>query len=324
MFKNKKVLVTGGTGMIGTEVVDLLLQRGAKVTVASYDRPKYNTHRYVKYRHVDLRDFNICKYICRGQDIVLNLVGVKGSPVMAKERPASFFVPMLQFDTNMMEAARLADVEWYLFTSSVGVYGNFESHEDDLWELPPSKNDWYAGWAKRMGELQAETYKIQYNWDRVSIVRPANVFGRKDNFDPETGMVIPSLITRIERGEDPLVVWGDGSAERDFIYARDVAKICLFVVENQITKPVNAGTGIGLSIRDLVHTIVKYTQNKPEIVFDDSKPTGDAKRVLNVKRLKEELGFDDFTEFDDAIREVVSWYSKHASLFSQRYDAFKE
>jgi GDP-L-fucose synthase len=318
MFKDKKVLVTGGTGMIGAEVVDLLLEKGAIVTVASIDKNIFD-HR-VRYIQEDLRSFEVCKKICKKIDIVFNMIGVKGSPVMTKEKPASFFVPMLQFNSNMMEAARINDVGWYLYTSSIGVYGNFESPEDDLWKLNPSKNDWFAGWAKRMGELQAESYKIQYGWDRVSIIRPGNVFGKRDNFNPETCMVIPSLITRIENGESPLSVWGDGSAIRDFIYAKDVAKICCFLVENKITQPVNAGTGNGLSIKKLVETILRHTKNSPPVSWDISKPTGDHKRVLNIDRLKG-LGFNDFTDIDTAISEVIHWYHNNNI---KRYDVFKE
>ena len=308
--------------MIGTELVQLLVKKGAQVKVVS-NEDKIRSDHGVEFEYADLRSFEDCLRVCEGMDIVFNMIGVKGSPKMAKERPASFFVPMLQFDTNMMEAARLCDVEWYLYTSSMGVYKNFDSVEDEVWDTFPSENDWFAGWAKRMGELQAEAYKIQYGWDKVSIVRPANVFGGKDNFDPETAMVIPSLISRIEEGENPLKVWGDGSALRDFIFAGDVAKICCYLVENEITEPVNAATGKGVSIKELVETIVQHTKNKPEIVWDTTKPSGDPKRVLNVDKLKG-LGFNDFSDLTESIKKVVDWYNTNKELVDKRYDAFKE
>ena len=222
MFKDQKVLVTGGTGMIGRELVSLLLEREAIVYVASLDEgvDLPNNVRHVK---VDLTDFGSCMAVCDGMDYVFNLVGVKGSPKMCKEQPADFMVPMLQFNTNMMEAARRCDVKWYLYTSSVGVYYPAPIlKEDDVWKTFPSNNDRFAGWAKRIGELQAQAYSIQYGWDRVSIVRPANVYGPFDNFDPENAMVVPSLIRKAH--ENPsLDVWGDGSPVRDFIHSRDVA-----------------------------------------------------------------------------------------------------
>lgn len=319
-LNKKQVLVAGGTGMIGQEVIALLLSKGANVIVASNeDKSKLTLD--VEHKKVDLREFAQCKEVTKGIDVVFGLVGVKGSPKMAAERPASFFVPMLQFDTNLMEAARLSDVEWMLFTSSVGVYGKFDSPEDDLWNEYPSKSDWYAGFAKRMGELQREAYRIQYGWDKVSVIRPANVMGKYDNFDPETGMVIPSLIAKIESGLEILPVWGDGSAERDIIYAKDVAKICLFLVENEITAPVNAGTGIGISIKKVVETILKFTKNKPKVEWDISKPTGEKRRVLNTKRL-ESLGFNDFTPFEVAIQEVVEWYNQNKAIVNNRYNPF--
>jgi len=319
-LNNKRVLVTGGTGMIGQEVVNKVLQRGGDVIVAS-NEDENRLGLDVEYVKCDLRDFETCKQITKNIDVVFNMVGVKGSPKMTKERPASFFVPMLQFDTNMMEAARLNDVGWFLFTSSVGVYGDFESPEDKVWDDFPSPNDWYAGWAKRMGELQASAYSTQYGWDRVSIIRPANVFGKYDNFNPETGMVIPSLMARIESGEDPLVVWGDGSNIRDFIYAGDVAEICCFLVENEITSPVNAGRGWGITIKDVVTSIVETTDKNPDVVWDTTKPSGDKKRVLNVERLKK-LGFENYTAWPDALRWTWEWYKEHKETVDNRYNPF--
>lgn len=320
-LQGKKVLVTGGTGMIGQEVVGLLLQKGANVKVVSNDDKSRLKHD-VEFVKADLREFENCKQITKGVDVVFNMIGVKGSPLMTQKNPASFFVPMLQFDTNMMEAARLNDVGWYLFTSSVGVYGNFESPEDDVWKGFPSPNDWFAGWAKRMGELQRDAYVKQYGWDRVSIIRPANVFGKYDNFDKETGMVIPSLISRIESGETPISIWGDGTSVRDFIYAKDVAKICLFLVENGITQPVNAGTGKGVSIAELVELILKHTKNKPPVVWDTTKPSGDKRRVLNTERLNS-LGFTEYTDFSKSIEEVVEWYGQNYKTANDRYNPFK-
>ena len=251
MFKNQKVLVTGGGGMIGRSLINFLIEKKAQVTIVdlteSSDLPKG-----VNYQKADLRYFDQCESICEGIDYVFNLVGVKGSPKMCAEQPADFMVPMLQFNTNMMEAARRANVKWYLYTSSVGVYAPAEVFkEDDVENTVPSPNDRFAGWAKRMGEMQAEAYFIQYGWDKVSIVRPANVYGAYDNFNPENAMVVPSLIRKAQEN-DVLEVWGDGSTIRDFIHADDVALGMLFAVENKIIQPINLGSGKGYSIKEVV------------------------------------------------------------------------
>ena len=321
-YKNKKVLVTGGTGMIGRQLVDLLVNRGANVYVVSLDPPK-GLPESVKYLYADLTDFSACQDACSGMDYVFNLVGVKGSPKMCKEQPADFMVPMLQFNTNMMEAARLAEVKWYLYTSSVGVYHPAEVFkEDDVWSTFPSDNDRFAGWSKRMGELQAEAYKIQYGWDCVSIVRPANVYGPYDNFDPENAMVIPSLI-RKSYENDKLEVWGDGSPIRDFIHSRDVALGMLHMVDNKINVPVNLGSGEGITIKQIVDIVVEKCPKDIEVEWDISKPAGDKRRILDSTRA-ESVGFKTSISLEDGIQETIDWYEKNRSTIDDRHNAFKK
>ena len=322
MFKNKKVLVTGGTGMIGRQLVELLVERNADVYVVSLDQP-VGMPEGVKFANVDLREFSNCVGACEGMDYVFNLVGVKGSPKMCKEQPADFMVPMLQFNTNMMEAARRADVKWYLYTSSVGVYHPAEVFkEKDVWKTFPSENDRFAGWAKRIGELQAEAYKIQYDWDRVSIVRPANVYGPYDNFDPENAMVIPSLI-RKAYSDDELVVWGDGSPIRDFIHARDVAQGMIHMVEHKVTEPVNLGSGTGVAIREIVDVIVENCEFPIRVVWDRDKPSGDKRRVFDMQRAYCR-GFKPQISIEDGIRETMDWFIQNRDIIDKRYNAFKQ
>lgn len=241
LFRDANVLVTGGTGMIGRCLVESLVSLGAKVRIASLDDPS-RAHPGAVFRRADLTRIEECLEACAGMEFVFHLAGIKGSPLMTAKKPASFFVPTILFNTNMMEAARRSGVRRYLYTSTVGVYAPAEIfREDDVWKTFPSDNDKFAGWAKRMGELQAEAYRIEHGWNGVSIVRPANVYGRYDNFDPANAMVIPSLIRRALDGEDPFVVWGDGSPVRDFIHASDVAAGMQFVVEKCFLQPVNLG-----------------------------------------------------------------------------------
>lgn len=329
-YSDKHVLVTGGSGLIGRPLSQMLLDAGAKVTIASLDNPIAlpNGARFIR---ADLREFEVCRSLCEGQDIVFQLAGIKGSPVATKTKPASFFVPTLQFSTNMMEAARLTDVQWYLNTSSVGVYGSAEIfYEDAVWDNVPSTHDKFAGWAKRIGEMQAEAYEIEYNWKRCSIVRPANVYGPWDSFSNESAMVIPSLIKRAcgnitshgERigYENPLKAWGNGSPIRDFIHAKDVARGMMMAVEQNITQPINLGSGIGVTIKELAETIANIRGINVE--WDTNKPNGDTKRLMDITRATS-LGWKPEISLLGGISETIEWYEKHGQN-NNRYDVFSD
>ena len=320
-IKDKNILVTGGTGMIGRQVVDLLVEEGANVYVASLDKPT-GLPKGVEFLECNLQWFGNCLKVCDGMDIVFNVVGVKGSPKMCKEQPADFMVPMLQFNTNMMEAARISKVKWYLYTSSIGVYHPAQVfYEDDVWDTFPSENDRFAGWAKRIGELQAEAYNIQYGLDNVSIVRPANVYGPYDNFDPENAMVIPSLITKAFKN-DVLEVWGDGSPIRDFIHAKDVARGMVHMVKNEITEPVNLGSGTGVSIKEIVDIVCESVEKDISVMWDTSKPSGDRKRILDVSRATS-YGFESEIDIQTGIKDVIKWFAENKDIIDERYNVFK-
>lgn len=322
-FNNKKVLVTGGTGLIGRQLVKLLLTAGAQVRVVSLDDSS-RAHPDAEFIQANLLDFKTCRDICDGMEYVFHLAGIKGSPAMTSQKPASFFVPTILFNTNMMEAARQCGVDRYLYTSTVGVYAPAEIfYEDDVWLTFPSENDRFAGWAKRMGELQAEAYMIEFDWRQIAIVRPANVYGPYDNFDPHNARVIPSLIRRALDGERPLNVWGDGTPVRDFIHARDVARGMMLVLEKIPGYPINLGSGKGCSIREIVDMIVACMDDPPEIVWDTSKPAGDQKRLMDTTKACA-LGFRPEISLQDGIREVMDWYASHRDLIDKRYNVFTE
>jgi GDP-L-fucose synthase len=318
MFENKNVLVTGGSGMIGRELVTLLQARGARVRVADIKDPDGMND--IEFVRADLRDFSDCKKIVKGMDYVFNLVGIKCSPKVCLERPADIMGPMMQFNTNMLEAAMKEGVDWYLYTSTVGVYQPAEVLvEDDVWQTQPSKNDWFGGWAKRMGELQCQAYERQYGEGRCSIVRPANVYGAYDNFDLESAMVVPSLIRKAFSG-NKLSVWGDGSAIRDFIHARDVAEGMIFAVENKITQPMNLGSGEGVTIKKVTEIVAEIAG--VEVEWDTTKPSGDARRVFDMTRANS-FGFFPKVSIEDGIRETVSWYLENKNFADAGLDSFK-
>ena len=300
MFKNKNILVAGGSGLIGRQLVRLLKDEGAHVKVVD---KKTNPD-------MDLTIYDNCIEACHDMDYVFNLLCIKGSPIAMKEKPASHMVPMLQFNTNLMEAARICKVSKYLYTSSVGVYHPTEVFmEDDVWKTFPSKNDWFAGWTKRIGELQAESYEIEYGWKGISIVRPGNTYGPHDDFDSDNAMVVPSLIKKILSDEKQITLWGDGSNVRDFTHCRDVAKGMMLVMKKSpgATNPINLGSGSGFSIEELVNMILKNVDKKPRVIWDNTKPSGDKIRVMNVDKAKS-LGYNPSISLEQGIKETIDWY----------------
>ena len=227
-----------------------------------------------------------------------------------KERPASHLVPMLMFNTNLMEAARECKVQRYLYTSSVGVYHPTDVLiEDDVWKTFPSVHDWYAGWTKRIGELQAQAYQIQYGWNEISIVRPTNTYGPYDDFDSDGATAVPSLIRKFLSGKSSVVIWGDGSNVRDFMYSEDVARGMMLVMKKSPGPeyPVNLGSGKRHSIKDLVNIILSNIDEKPKLIWDTSEVTGDSVRVMDVSRAKS-LGFEQTISLEEGIRKTIDWY----------------
>lgn len=247
MYKNRKVLVAGGTGTIGIPLVRRLIEAGARVTVVSMDSPEYARMVFgneVSFQQIDLTNLDNCLTATSGQDYVFNLVGIKGSVGIGESKVADYFVPMLWYQTNLMEAAFRSRVSRYLFVSSICGYpqSSAPKEEDSMWDGIPKQNDRFPGLAKRIGEVQGETYLQQYGWDAVRIVRPSNVYGSYDDFNPATAQVIPALISRMVNGENPLKVWGDGSAVRDFIFSEELADWLMVALEKAPPcVPVNLG-----------------------------------------------------------------------------------
>ena len=323
-FKGKDVLITGGTGLIGLSLLKLLLLTSVRsVLVVSLDDYHADDNR-VKFIKKDLRFLENCITLCEDKDIVFHLAGIKGSPSMTALQPASFYVPTLMFSINMMEAARRANVKQYLFTSSVGVYSPAEIfYEDDVWKTFPSENDKFAGWAKRICELQSDCYSIEHNWKEISIVRPANVYGPEDNFDPKSSMVIPSLIKKVFETDKVIEVWGDGSTIRDFIFCDDVARGMIFAIENSINKPINLGSGKGYSVKELVEIIIKYSGKDVKVFWDTSKPQGDKKRILSMER-SNSYGFYPEIDLEEGIKLTVNWYNENHFKLKKKYNSFNE
>ena len=311
-YKNKRVLVAGGTGTIGVQLTRKLIKLGADVTVVSLDVPSRSKKLfgdYVEYIQADLTDKVNCLKVTAGQEIVFNLLCNKGAASISRKRAAECFIPMILYQLYLMEAAYKNNVERFLFVSSIGAYPNIAIRkEEDLWEGFPKQIDCYAGIAKRIGELQGEVYSLIYDWGAVRIVRPANVYGAYDNFDSKTGQVIPALITRMVSGENPVRIWGF-SAVRDFIYSEDVADGMLLALEKlPPCEPVNLGSGIGYTVYRVANIISSYMEPVPEIIQQKDVDIGDSVRVLDTVKAKSLLGFEMQTPIEVGIKQTIDWY----------------
>lgn len=319
-FTGKNALVTGGTGLIGRQVVDILCDAGANVKIVSLDRIRGND----KAEHIygDLTSFDFCKDMTKDMHFVFHVAGIKGSIEVTKAKPASFLVPLLMMNTNVLEACRINRVQKVVYTSSIGSYASAEVlKESESVDGPPM--DMFPGWAKRMAEMQIQAYNIQYGIDNFSIVRPCNVYGPGDNFNPENAMVIPSLIYRIYHKEDPVVVWGDGTAIRDFAYSRDVAEgIILALHYGTGAGFVNLGSGRGYSIRELVETLSSFIGFNYK--FDATKPSGFPKRVMDISLARKLIHYNPTTTLLDGLKETWDWYIQNQNECIRRKDYFRE
>lgn len=318
--EGKSCIVTGGTGMIGREVVRLLSEAGAHVRSVSLDKidmPYAN----VEQVFGDLTDFTLCKQLTKDVDWVFHVAGIKGSIEVTKTKPASFLVPLLMMNTNMLEAARINGCERVVYTSSIGAYSSAEVfREEDHDEAHPPM-DMFPGWAKRIAEMQCQAYMIQYQLENFAVVRPCNVYGPGDNFDPKNAMVIPTLLSRVANKENPVVIWGDGSAVRDFAYSTDCAEgVIQALYHGTRGSFVNLGSGIGVTIRELVETMAEFLDFNYE--FDASKPAGFPRRVMDISRARDWIGYNPTTSLRTGLENTWNWFQANKDEFTRRQNYF--
>jgi nucleoside-diphosphate-sugar epimerase len=313
-FNTKNVLVTGGSGLIGRQVVDILAAAGACIRSASLDRIIVNE----KAENIvgDLTNLEFCKEIARDMDYIFHLAGIQGTVQTSSSKLASHFVPTLMMNTNMLEAARLSNV----YTSSIGAYAESDVLRESDYKVESTPMS-FAGWAKRMAELQIHAYKVQYGIDTFSIVRLSNIYGPGDNFNPETAMVIPSLMYRIFNGENPLCVWGDGTVIRDFLYSRDAAEGILLALHYGTAGDfVNIASGKGHSIRDIVTALQSFIDF--DYSFDATKPSGAPVRVMDITKARELLGFIPSTDLTTGLKHTWEWFVGHSGEYKNKMNYF--
>lgn len=320
-FEGKNILITGGTGLIGRQIVNLMCDAQANVKVVSLDDITVNDR--AVHLKADLTDFRICKEITSDMDYVFHIAGIKGSIEVTKSKPASFFVPLLMLNTNLLEASRLNKVQKVVYTSSIGAYPSAEIFkESDDQSGPPM--DMYPGWAKRMAEMQIQAYIEQYGLNNYYVVRPCNVYGPGDNFDPKNAMVIPSLMYRIIQKEDPVEIWGDGSAVRDFAFSRDVAEgtIQALYYGTKGHPFINLGSGRGYTIKELVDTLNEFLDFN--YFFDTNKPSGFPRRVMDISLAREVIDYNPATSLLKGLKETWEWFVENQDEYVKKKNYFKE
>jgi len=315
-WKNKKVLVTGGAGFIGSHVVEMLVANGAEVIVVdNLENGNMNNLSKIKsniiFKSGDLKILDTCIAVSKNMDMVLNIAAKVGGIDFNKKHPGTMFRDNILINTNVLEAARINNAERVLVVSSACVYQRHckipTPESEGFKGMPEPTNDGY-GWAKRMTEFQAQAYAREFGM-KIAIARPYNAYGPRDHFDPEKSHVIPALIKRIFDGENPLTIWGSGEQSRAFLFVTDFARGLLEIVEKYPeADPINIGTDEEIKIKDLVKLILKIAGKNPKIFFDISKPEGQPRRNCDNTKAKEKIGFKARVNLDEGLKKTIEWY----------------
>ena len=314
MYSDKNILVTGGTGMIGSHLVELLLEKNANVRIVAHEReiPPELEDKGLDVVSGDLTEKKFVEESVKGMDYVFHLAAYTGGLGRTSTHPASTLTPNLIMDGNILECAKNEGIKRFLYASCTCVYPNDEKtlEEEDAWKGNPPEVHASYSWSKRMGERQAIAYNKEYGMN-IAIVRPSNSYGPRDSDDLETAHALGSLIMKAINKMDPFVIWGDGNPIREYIYARDAAKGMLLAMENYcVGDPINLASGEFVSISELARKILKITNMSPKIKFDKEKPSGQKRRVLSNKKAEEKIGFVTETSLDTGIEETIKWYKQ--------------
>jgi GDP-L-fucose synthase len=307
-WPSERVTVTGGAGFLGGYVVEELRRRGAtEIFVprsADYDLVEMDA---VKRLYRDARP-----------TVVLHLAARVGGIGANQDNPGKFFYDNLMMGVQLIEAARHAGVKKLVALGTICAYPKFcpvPFREEDIWNGYPEETNAPYGLAKKMLLVQSQAYREQYGLDSC-VLFPVNLYGPSDNFDPRTSHVIPALIRKCiearERGEKSIVVWGDGSASREFLHARDAAKGIVAASERyEKSDPVNLGAGFEILIRDLVPLVARLSRFRGDIVWDTTKPNGQPRRMLDTSRALREFGWKAHIPFEEGLAETVAWYERN-------------
>jgi GDP-L-fucose synthase len=297
-LKDKNVIITGANGLVGLPAVKKCIEEGAKkvyaVDIVIGDKLAALQNQYPNQCEIiktDLTYLHNCENLFKDTNIniVLHIAGVKGSPARSSKQPCDYLFPMLMFNTNMIKSAFDAKVDWFVYLSSVGVYQPTDvMREEDVWVTVPSKNDWYPGWTKRMGEATLESLAVQYDWTNWTVIRPSNIYGTNDNFAPDATVISTNIWKLFNVEGNDIVCWGNGSAKRDFVFGDDVAQASIDVVKKEVRDIINFGCGEAVTIKETIETIVDCYKEisgvTKNIVWDETKMNGDPIRCLSPDR----------------------------------------
>jgi len=307
-WNNKKILVTGGNGFLGSCIVEKLMKRGVRKENIEIPRSKI----------CDLREKEKCKKVVKDKDIVIHLAAVVGGIGANRKNPGKFFYDNAIMGIHLIHESWKANVQKFVAVGTICAYPKFTPvpfKEENLWNGYPEETNAPYGLAKKMMLVQCQGYRQQYGFNGIFLL-PVNLYGPGDNFDTETSHVIPALIrkcvTAIKNDEKEIVCWGDGSATREFLYVEDCAEGILLATDKyNKQEPVNIGAGFEISIKNLVELIAELTGFDGKIVWDKTKPNGQPRRCLDVSKAKEEFGFEAKTNFKEGLKKTIEWYLKN-------------
>jgi len=305
-WKDKKILVTGGAGFLGSFVVEKLVKE------RNLDPQKIIIPRS---RECDLQVWENCVKVTKEVDLVIHLAARVGGIGFNQENPGFLFYDNALMGIQLMEASRINGVEKFVVLGTICAYPKFTPvpfKEEELWNGYPEETNAPYGLAKKMLLVQAAAYRQQYGFKAISLL-PVNLYGPGDNFDPKSSHVIPALIRKcveaIKKDEKKIVVWGTGRPTREFLYVEDAAEAILLAAEKyNKPDPVNIGAGSEISIKDLVELIAKLTGFRGEFIWDAGKPDGQPRRMLDVTKAQKEFGFKAKIGLEEGLKRTIDWY----------------
>jgi GDP-L-fucose synthase len=305
----QRILVTGGAGFLGRQVVNQLQAAGAqadKITI-------------VRSRECDLRQWEACQRAVNHQDIVVHLAAHVGGIGLNREKPAELFYDNLMMGTQLIHAAYEAGVKKFVCVGTICAYPKFTPlpfKEDDLWDGYPEETNAPYGIAKKALLVQLQAYRQQYGFDGIYLL-PVNLYGPEDNFDPSSSHVIPALIRKVheaqQRGDRQIPVWGDGSPTREFLYSEDAARGIVMATQHYSEPdPVNLGTGSEITIKALVELIAELMEFEGEILWQTDQPNGQPRRCLDTQRAQKAFGFTAQVGLSQGLKNTIAWYRQQS------------